>query len=151
MDKYPELSVRCLWTLVDPEVYSEDIMSIENFHLQKKEYSEETYNDILEQAKTYNIVSEDHVDSDYDNRKDITLSKPSPECIVVKNNSFAGIFTLCLHNLEAYMHHDSTGSASHRGILFADGNSVGVNYDEFRRCPGYWVFTKTYSLQKEEN
>ena len=150
MKKYPLLSDNYLWTITDSDKDDTETMTItgnENtFYLVKAQYPDDVYDNIIKQAESYRIIKKEMINcTDYRCEESRI---PSVEWIVVKDNSFAGIYTLCLHEMEVYLHYVESGHKEYRGLLFIDGTSIGVNYDQFERNPGGWRYEAAYSLVK---
>ena len=146
MKAYPKIPANCLWTIATDVPHGEKPIGVGDYSLKLTEYPEDVYGSILEQAQSYAIVSKSVTHSasgkdEYSRKNTIT-----PDCIVVKDHGFAGVFTLCTHEEVVHLH--TVRFKEHTGILFADGTSVGINYDEFEGCPGGFFHTCTYALGK---
>ncbi len=151
MKKYTELLSNHLWTLTEFPAEGNDGITVSDkngtFELMIAEYAEDVYNDILKQAAEYVHVAHmivyrnGNTDEDRTDRKDI-----SHNSIIVKNNSFAGMLTLCI--LEGETHQHTVRFDECKGILFADGTAAGINYDLFEGDPGAFRVTTEHSLVK---
>lgn len=109
-------------------------------------YPENVYNSIIEQSHSYKIITKsviEHYDGTETNKRNKHIQ---PDKIVVKDNSFAGIFTLCTYRGETRQ--QTVRYKEYKGILFADGTAVGVNYDMFEADPGAFRTKSYYSLEK---
>jgi len=151
MKDYRSLPERHLWTLTQASGKGEDGMTIRDgntsFHLTVMPYPEDVYNDILAQAAQYQIV-EDSCTGAADRPQDIRhhASAVTPHSIVVKENRFAGVFTLCTYGADSFM--QTVRRDSYQGLLFADGTTAGINRDEFEGSPGGFRHICDYSLEK---
>jgi len=121
-------------------------MKIGDFCLKKTEYSEEIYNEIISQSNCYRIVDEVEEISARETEHYRHSNKIKPECIIVKNNNFAGIFTLCSFTEEVHLH--TTIHEEYKGLLFTDGTSAGINCNSFEGYPGGYRHYIRYSLEK---
>ena len=151
MKDYRYLPQNYLWTLTDIPGEGENGMTISDdnatFHLAVMPYTEDVYNEILAQAAQYWVV-EDSVRKTADRNRDIHHGEYSikPRSIVVNDNRFVGIFTLCTYREESFMH--TIRLDSYEGLLFTDGTAVGINRDIFEGSPGGFQYVCDYSLKK---
>ena len=149
MKNYVKLPERYLGTITDsPTTADSMIISNSNctFYLEKVQYNQEVYNNIINQAEAYKIVEKSVLKTSENTENFYEEKAPEADCFVIKDDCFVGIFTLCTYKLEAYLH--STCNKEYCGILFTNGDSIGINYDELHRCPGCWEYTTVYSLEK---
>jgi len=153
MKACPKLLPNQLWTITDHKTGDENIMIIEDYCLKKTEYPQEIYDNVIRQSEDYRIISKSCLEREERRKKLVEESSSSEkidaECIVVKDGTFAGIYTLCAHESETHLHSDD--GKYFNGILFTDGTAVGTNYDQFDRSPGYFHYTKSYFLEKTDN
>ena len=150
MNDYPKLLPHQLWTITETADGAEEL-NIEGIYLRTMEYEPAVYEAILAQTKVYRIVADTFIErgSVVDGRQEddgeTTYRDVTSECIVVRENQFTGVFTLCIHKEKIkYVEHETQCA----GILFADGTGIGINYDEYRRNPGHWCMTSVYTLEK---
>ena len=148
MREYPKLPAYRFWTMV-PECA--DAVQIDGIYLKEAAYPSEVYADILQQAGAYQLTAEtyidrgDVVDGRTNDEETTTVSQIRPEQILVKDNAFYGILTLCVHKEKIkYVEYETECF----GILFADGSAAGINYDEYHRNPGHWCMVTEYRLEK---
>ena len=151
MKEYRTLPQNHLWTLAEAPGEGTDGMTISDdnvtFHLTVMPYPEDVYNDILAQAAQYQVI-EDSCTGAADRHQDIChhVSAITSHSIVVRDNRFVGIFTLCTYGEDSFM--STVRRDSYKGLLFADGTTVGINRDEFESSPGGFRHTCDYSLEK---
>ncbi|MBQ8400154.1 MAG: hypothetical protein IJX08_09380 [Clostridia bacterium] len=115
------------------------------------EYPQKVYEEILDRASSYRVVEESFLETGRGTEdKGSDLLKIDPNSIIVQDDLFAGVLTLCGYEQEVYMHRDNIACKEYQGILFADGNSMGINQDMYSQLPGCWRFISRYSLKKTE-
>ena len=148
MRDYPKLAPHQLWTVVEE---CSDAVQIEGIFLKEMQYPAQVYEEILQQAGAFRLTAEtyidrgDVVDGRTNDEEELRTFDLKPEQIVVKDNAFYGILTLCVHKEKIkYVEYETECF----GLLFADGTAVGVNYDEFHRNPGHWYMVTEYRLEK---
>ena len=150
MYSYPFLPDKHLWTLTDSPESTVKTMTISDdshmYYLVAKQYRENVYSSIIEQSYSYKIITKSEIERYDGTETSLSNEHISHDKIVVKDNSFAGIFTLCTYRGETRQ--QTVRYKEYKGILFADGTAVGVNYDMFEADPGAFRTKSFYSLEK---
>lgn len=152
MNNYPYLDRNHYWTLTDTPGEGKEGLTVSDenatFYLTAIEYPEDVYEDIYKQSGAYCLI-EDRVTFNYNyvgedkNRYHTSIEHKS---IIVKDQKFVGILTCCGHIYE--VHRSVQNWDFYHGILFTDGTTVGINYDEFEGQPGACKSRTDYSLKK---
>ena len=150
MYSYPFLPDKHLWTLTDSPESTVKTMTISDdshmYYLVAMLYPENVYNSIIEQSHSYKIITKSVIERYDGTETSINNEHIHTDKIVVKDNSFAGIFTLCTYRGETRQ--QTVRYKEYKGILFADGTAVCVNYDMFEADPGAFRTKNYYSLEK---